>query len=90
MRTRANPRIAKACVAAFYAAFFATFFATSCSFNPLNYMSRNACELFNCDELFFIEDLLPLSARPTGDAGAGGGVVMDMGEAEDEGGGHAH
>ncbi len=55
-----------------------------CSFDPLNYMSRNACEVFNCDELFFIEDMLPLSARPTGDAGAGGG--MDMGE--DEGGGH--
>lgn len=65
-------------------------FATGCSFDPLNYMSRNACEFFNCDELFFIEDLLPLSARPTGDAGSGGGVVMDMGEAEDEGGGHAH
>ncbi len=55
-----------------------------CSFDPLKYMSRNACEVFNCDELFFIEDLLPLSAAPTEDAGAGGG--MDMGE--DEGGGH--
>ena len=65
-------------------------FATACRFDPLNYMSRNACEFFNCDELFFIEDILPLSARPTGDAGAGGGMVMDMGEAEDEGGGHAH
>ncbi len=68
----------------------AAFFAMGCSFDPLNYMSRNACEFFNCDELFFIEDILPLSARPTGDAGSGGGVVMDMGEAEDEGGGHAH
>ncbi len=57
-----------------------------CSFDPLNYMSRNACEFFNCDELFFIEDLLPLSARPTGDTGTGGGMDMDMGE--DEGGGH--
>ncbi len=72
------------------AAFCAAFLATGCSFDPLNYMSRNACEFFNCDELFFIEDILPLSARPTGDAGAGGGMVMDMGEAEDEGGGHAH
>ena len=65
------------------------FVATGCSFDPLNYMSRNACEFFNCDELFFIEDILPLSARPTGDGGSGGGMVMD-GEAEDEGGGHAH
>ncbi len=75
---------------AYMAVLCAVVFATGCSFDPLNYMSRNACEFFNCDELFFIEDMLPLSARPTGDAGAGGGTVMDMGEAEDEGGGHAH
>ena len=67
-----------------------TMLATGCDFNPGNYMSRNACEFFNCDELFFIEDMLPLSARPTGDAGSGGGMVMDIGEDEDEGGGHAH
>ncbi len=59
-----------------------------CSFDPLKYMSRNACEVFNCDELFFIEDVLPLSARPAGDAASGGG--MDMDEAEDDGGGHMH
>ena len=61
-----------------------------CSFDPLKYFSRNACEVFNCDELFFIDDLFPLSAAPTGDAGTGGGMDMAMGEAEDEGGGHAH
>ncbi len=72
------------------AVFCAVFVATGCSFDLLNYMSRNSCEVLNCDELFFIEDMLPLSARPTGDVGAGGGMVMDMGEAEDEGGGHAH
>ncbi len=55
-----------------------------CSFDPLKYFSRNACEAFNCDTLFFIEDLFPLSAAPLADAGGGGG--MDMGE--DEGGGH--
>ncbi len=61
-----------------------------CSFDPLKYMSRNACEVFNCDELFFIEDLLPLSAQPTGEAASGGAMDMDMDEAEDDGGGHAH
>ncbi len=61
-----------------------------CSFDPMKYFSRNACEVFNCDELFFIDDLFPLSAAPTGNAGTGGGMDMDMGEAEDEGGGHAH
>ena len=84
MRTKTNLRTAEACVAVMCAVVF----VTGCSFNPLNYMSRNACEFFNCDELFFIEDILPLSARPTGDAGAGGG--MDMGKAGDDSDGHAH
>ncbi len=63
-----------------------------CSFDPLKYMSRNACELFNCNEMFFIDDLFPLSAAPTGNAGTGGGMDMDMGEEPDadDGGGHAH
>ncbi len=86
MRMKPIMRTTGACAAVLCAVVF----ATGCSFDPLNYMSRNACEFFNCDELFFIEDLLPLSARPTGDAASGGGMVMDMGEAEDEGGGHAH
>ncbi len=59
-----------------------------CSFDPLKYFSRNACEVFNCNELFFVDDLFPLSAPPMGDAGMGGG--MDMDEADDDGGGHAH
>ena len=63
-------------------------FGMGCSFDPLKYFSRNACAAFNCDALFFIDDLFPLSAPPTGDAGTGGG--MDMDEAEDDGGGHAH
>ncbi len=58
--------------------------AMGCSFDPLKYFSRNACEAFNCDTLFFIDDLFPLSAAPLGDAEAGG--EMDMGG--DEGGGH--
>lgn len=72
------------------AAFGANLFVLGCDFNPVNYFSRNACEVFNCDELFFIEDILPLSARPGGDVGAGGGIVTDPGEDEDDGGGHAH
>ena len=86
MRMKPIMRTAGACMATFCAVLF----SAGCSFDPLNYMSRNACEFFNCDELFFVEDILPLSARPTGDAGAAGGMAMDMGEAEDEGGGHAH
>ena len=86
MRMKPIMRTIGACMAVFCAVFV----ATGCSFDPLNYMSRNACEFLNCDELFFVEDMLPLSARQTGDAGAGGGMVMDMGEEEDEGGGHAH
>lgn len=58
--------------------------AMGCSFDPLKYFSRNACEVFNCDELFFIEDLFPLSAPPNAEAGAGDD--MDMGD--DGGGGH--
>ncbi len=41
-----------------------------CSFDPLKYFSRNACEVLNCEELFFVTDLFPLSAEPTGTAGA--------------------
>ena len=86
MRMKPSMRTTGVCMAVIGA----TFFATGCSLDPMNYFSRNACELFNCDELFFIEDLLPLSARSTGGTGSGVGMVMDMAEAEDEGGGHAH
>jgi len=30
----------------------------------LKYASRNACEFVNCESLFFVEDLFPLSAGP--------------------------
>lgn len=86
MRIKPIMKTSRACMATFCAVLF----AAGCSFDPLNYMSRNACEFVNCDKLFFIEDMFPLSARPEGEAGSGGGMVMDMGEAEDEGGGHAH
>lgn len=86
MRTSPNLRTGGACVAALCAALF----SAGCDLNPLGFLSRNACEFVNCEELFFIEDLLPLSARPDGEAGSGSGMVMDAAEAEDEGGGHAH
>lgn len=47
--------------------------AGGCTLKPAKYLSRNACEFFNCEELFFIEDLFPLSAQPTGDAGGTSG-----------------
>ncbi len=86
MRTRTNLRTAGACVAALCAVLF----STGCDLDPIHFLSRNACEFVNCDELFFIEDLLPLSARPDGEAASGSGMVMDTAEPGDEGGGHAH
>ncbi len=55
--------------------------AGGCSFNPLKYFSRNACDVLNCDVLFFIEDLFPLSAGPTGggDDAAAGENMEEMG-----------
>ena len=47
-----------------------TAFGMGCSFDPLKYFSRNACEVFNCNELFFIDDVFPLSAAPTSGAAA--------------------
>ncbi len=55
--------------------------AGGCTLKPAKYLSRNACEFLNCEELFFIEDLFPLSAQPTGDAGG-----MSGGEDMEEGG----
>ncbi len=86
MQTRRNLKTVGACLVALYAALY----SMACDFDPVSFLSRNACEFVNCDELFFIEDLLPLSARPDGGASSGSGMVMDMAEDEDEGGGHAH
>lgn len=60
--------------------FFAFALAVGCSFNPLSYAGRNACEFLNCDVLFFVDDIFPLSGGPE----AGGG---DAPAAEEEGGG---
>ncbi len=50
--------------------------------NPASYLSKNMCDIFDCDTLFFIEDLFPLSQRPT--AGGGEEEMADM----DSGDGH--
>lgn len=59
----------------------AVVFSFGCDFNLVNYLSRNACDFLNCDVLFFIEDVLPLSGGPEA---AGTMPTMDA----DEGGGH--
>lgn len=50
--------------------------------NPASYLSKNMCNIFDCDTLFFIEDIFPLSQRPT--AGGGEEEMAEM----DSGGGH--
>ena len=57
---------------------------------PGQFLQRNACELLNCNMLFFIDDMFPLAAQPGGGGGGGGASGdMDM-EEDDEGGGHMH
>ena len=56
---------------------------TGCSFDPLKYFSRNACDMLNCEVLFFVDDVFPLSAAPT----AGGSQDAAV---EEDAGGHAH
>ncbi len=55
---------------------------------PGQFLQRNACELLNCDMLFFIDDLFPLAAQ-SGGGGASDSTDMDMDD-EDDGGGHMH
>ena len=62
------------------------------SFNPLSYFSKNACDFLNCDDLFWVEDVFPLSERPmmSGGMASGGTMEMSAEEEEEEGGGHLH
>ncbi len=58
------------------------------SFEPMSYLSRNACDFLNCEVMFFIPELFPLSAPPMNmDMSGGAAVVVE--EAEEEGG-HMH
>lgn len=56
---------------------------------PSQFLQKNACELVNCDFLFFIDDMFPLAAQSGagGEAAAGGAMVMDE---EEEDAGHMH
>ena len=67
-------------VAVFAGVFCAVVFAVGCSFDPAKFMGRNACEVLNCDVLFFVDDILPLSGGPV----EGG----DAAPADEGGGGH--
>ena len=63
----------------------ATVYGLSCGWaNPLKFFSRHACDILNCDTFFFLEEIFPLSGRPSLDSGV---VETDAGE---EGGGHLH
>ncbi len=57
---------------------------------PGQFLERNACELLNCDMLFFIDDLFPLAVQ-SGGGGGSGSMDMDMDmDDDDDGGGHMH
>ena len=55
---------------------------------PGQFLQRNACELLNCNMLFFIDDMFPLAVQPGGGGGGGGGAAEPS--EEEEGGGHLH
>lgn len=74
-------------IAAGLASLGLTLFALGCDFDPTEYFSRNACDFLNCDVLFFVDDILPLSGGPIA---AGGDAPIDAGAAEEEDDGHAH
>ncbi len=66
-------------------------FGLACSpDDTLKYFSQNACDFVNCDVLFFVEDIFPLSQRPTMSGGMASGEPMEMSAEEEEGGGHMH
>ncbi len=69
-------------VVVFVGMFYTLFFSMGCSFDPLKFAGRNACEFLNCDVLFFVDDILPLSGGPV----EGGGAAPA--ESDEAGGGH--
>ena len=57
---------------------------------PSQFLQKNACEIVNCNYLFFIDEMFPLAAQSGaggGEAAAAGAMVMDE---EEEEGGHMH
>lgn len=61
---------------------------------PVRFFERNACDILNCDTLFFLDDMFPLAGGPTGGGGTSGadGTTGAAGTAdsEEEDGGHLH
>ncbi len=57
---------------------------------PGQFLQRNACELLNCDMLFFVDDMFPLAAQPGGGTGGAGSGGVTAEPEEEEGGGHLH
>ena len=56
---------------------------------PGQFLQRNACELLNCNVLFFIDDIFPLATlTSSGGGGGSGGATAEPDE--DDGGGHMH
>ncbi len=56
---------------------------------PGQFLERNACELLNCNVLFFIDDIFPLATQSSSGGGGGSGGAAAEPE-EEEGGGHLH
>ena len=56
---------------------------------PGQFLQRNACELLNCNVLFFIDDIFPLATQSSSGGGGGSGSAAAEPE-EEEGGGHLH
>lgn len=63
----------------------ATLLASGCSFEFVN---NNACQIFNCDTLFFLPEVLEGAANFTGSAGDGDMDDMDVGDDHDDGDDH--
>ena len=61
------------------------FLSLAVACKPGQFLQRNACELLNCDVLFFVDDMFPLAAQSGGGGGGGGsdGMVMDEEEEDD-------
>lgn len=60
------------------------FLSLAVACKPGQFLQRNACELLNCDVLFFVDDMFPLAAQSGGGGGGGSeGMVMDEEEEDD-------
>lgn len=54
----------------------------------VRFFERNACDILNCDTLFFLDDMFPLVGGPTGADGPTGAAGTS--DSEEEEGGHLH